>query len=529
MHVIGMSRQGKSYFLEHLIRQDIANYNGVCVIDPHGEMYANLVDWCAANDMHKKRRIHLINPASGDWSVGFNPLSVDDAFVEARVAAMIEACQKVWDDTQSTGHATLGKLLEMVFTTLAHHRLSLHEASLLTTFDHKPVRQRLVAEIGDPALSDLWSTIDTFKEFEFAHRFEAVENRLRAMVRAPGIAEMLAQTEDVIDFETCMDNGHVVLVNLAHKKQIAPQVARSLGALITADLFHSAQGRMPKKAKQRPFYCYIDECGDYLNEAVVKSLDQTAKFGLHYVLSHQRLSNLGERGDPIRAGVLGGAQSKVVFLQDETETASEMGYFLFGKDYDLEKPKEKLIRPTVVGHSREWLHGEAEGEGSFSAMSSGYTSGSSAGLSLADFDGATPVNFEGDSYVESEGSSAGSSVSKSQSKHEALIPIWEDVPHGTYSLDELNHMSVVQIRSLKKRQAFAYSADDRTTRQFATVDVTEAKPTLHQIEDFFRTIRNRESSANAKDVVRAKAKERRERLLVTSPPDEPLTFFEDQN
>ena len=531
LHVIGLSRQGKSYFLEHLIRQDIARGNGVCVIDPHGEMYDHLVDWCAANEMHKRRRIHLINPANGDWSVGFNPLCVGDEFADARVRAMIAACQKVWDDTESTGHKTLARLLEMVFDTLAFHRLSLHEASLLTSLKHRNLRKTLVDETQDPQLIDDWDALDQLKPSEFVMRFEAVNNRLRALVRSRGVAEMVSQTEDVIDFRTCMDNGHIVLVNLAHKGKIPPNVADTVGALITADLFHAAQCRSIDYAKERPFYCYIDECGDYLNETIVKGLDQTAKFGLHYVLSHQRLSQLGQsKEDPIRNGVMGGAQSKVVFLQEDSDTTNELGHFLFAKSFDLERPKEVLIKPAVVGYSREWLSAEGEAAGQFAAESEGTISASNMGISLAEYDGATPINIEGESAGQSYGTSLGRSSVQSRSQHEALIPVLEDLPGGVYSLEELKHQASVEIRLLQKRQAIAYCADDRRPQQFVTADIFPARPTPDQIVDFFDCIGEREPSAKSVATVSEEIRRRRHELTrENGAPDLSSTddFFED--
>ena len=49
MHIIGASGEGKSKFMEHLIRQDIINNNGLCLIDPHGYLYNDIVRWCESN------------------------------------------------------------------------------------------------------------------------------------------------------------------------------------------------------------------------------------------------------------------------------------------------------------------------------------------------------------------------------------------------------------------------------------------------------------------------------------------------
>src|SRR5688572_22102671 len=49
VHRIGTTGGGKTKFLEHCIRQDIANGSGVCVIDPHGDhpdsLYRSSLGW----------------------------------------------------------------------------------------------------------------------------------------------------------------------------------------------------------------------------------------------------------------------------------------------------------------------------------------------------------------------------------------------------------------------------------------------------------------------------------------------------
>ena len=521
MQVIGLSGQGKSYFLEHMIRQDIKNGAGVCLIDPHGEVYENLVDWLASESMHHKRHIHLINPAMGEWSVGFNPLAGSNADVSTRVGAMIEACEHVWDDDASSGHKTLGKLLDMVFSTIAAKQLSIREALLLTTEQNREIRQGLVASIGDPELSMLWEEVDALRPSERVMRFEAVHNRLRDLSRTPVIRSMLGQTDDLLNFKMCMEEGDIVLVNLAHGGQMKPQVAQMLGALITADLFFSAQSRDINEAKEQPFYCYIDECGDYVNKTVAKGLDETRKYGLHFVLSHQRLSQLGDKpSDPIRNAVVAGAQSKVVFLQDEPASADELGELLFGKQFDFEKAKESLIKPTVVGYQREIFTAEGYSEGAGVHSASG--AGVGIGLTTSHPDTDNPMLHLSNSETESNFDSFGESYSRSKSfsEHEGLVPIFEDRPTATFSRDELKHMAANEIRGLQARQAFAYRADDRQAVQFATSDIFPSRPTEEQVADFFETVRNREPSANRIVEVEASILQRHQLLSVVDYVDD---------
>ena len=77
-HVIGTTGGGKTNLLEHLIRQDIKNGDGVFVIDPHGghpgSLFRSLITWLFANGFHKSRTIHLIDPNCANFTAGFNPL-----------------------------------------------------------------------------------------------------------------------------------------------------------------------------------------------------------------------------------------------------------------------------------------------------------------------------------------------------------------------------------------------------------------------------------------------------------------------
>ena len=71
MHVIGSSGSGKSKFLEHLMRQDLDNRQGFCLIDPHGTLCEDVLKYAA----HKVTRqdIIILNLSKPDSVIGFNP------------------------------------------------------------------------------------------------------------------------------------------------------------------------------------------------------------------------------------------------------------------------------------------------------------------------------------------------------------------------------------------------------------------------------------------------------------------------
>jgi hypothetical protein len=483
MQVIGASQKGKSRLLEEMIRQDINTGRGLCLIDPHGTLYDRIVQWCATHRMNKRRRIHLMNPAAEDWTIGYNPLRLTEFDEPAvRVDAMVKACAQVWNE-DSTRTPLLRKWLRAIFYTLMVKELTLVEAMDLTTAaDPGGLRRFLTHDIPDPIFRSVWEDFAESSPRDRADQFSSTNNRMLEFLGSPVLRNIIGQRERVLDVRQCMDQGEIVLVNLAQKGKLSPANARLLGMLLVNDFVGTAYGREEATAKRHPFYLYIDECYDYLNEDTERMLDQTAKFGLHLILAHQRLGQLKAAGDSIYNAVMTGAQTKVVFGLEHDEDAEAMAKQIFRTEFDLEQPKHILDKPVTVGYRVEWLRGESESftEGESWSESESTGSGTSAMNSTGSSDQGrwpadtmflTPSPSTGDNpargWVVSEGSSTGSSEHSSQSRgnggsfsrsnansrHQTLVPILEERATQLKSFDEVVHDAIVRLRKLPPRRA----------------------------------------------------------------------------
>src|SRR2546423_786078 len=98
MHAIGGSGTGKSKLLESVIRQDIRNGQGLCLIDWHGTLYKDVVRYCAYFDIgvNDARDIILINPSKSDFVTGFNPFMNQGDDISVQVNNRITATIKPW-------------------------------------------------------------------------------------------------------------------------------------------------------------------------------------------------------------------------------------------------------------------------------------------------------------------------------------------------------------------------------------------------------------------------------------------------
>ena len=79
-----------------------------------------------------------------------------------------------------------------------------------------------------------------------------------------------------------MDEGKVLLVNLAPSDDFSEEDARLFGALLVNELFECARRRQKDALGRdpKPFYLYMDEFQNFISPVIAKALAESRKFGL---------------------------------------------------------------------------------------------------------------------------------------------------------------------------------------------------------------------------------------------------------
>lgn len=124
VHIIGSTGEGKSKFMEHMIRKDILEGNGLCLLDPHGSLYDDLVLWCESNRLLegvRPRKIILFDPSEDNWTFGFNPLDLAGKEISYHVDAMVKAVAKVWGGDNMQETPLLKRVLRVLFHALSEN------------------------------------------------------------------------------------------------------------------------------------------------------------------------------------------------------------------------------------------------------------------------------------------------------------------------------------------------------------------------------------------------------------------------
>ncbi len=246
LYVVGQTGTGKSTLLLNLIQQDLAAGAGLALLDPHGDLAL------AALDRLPRARTNdlvYIDPADLEWPIGFNPLSGVPHELRPIVAdGVVAAFRHVWPDSW-------GPRLDYILTNAVRALLDVPGATLLMLprlLIDDGFRVRLVEHhVRDPVVRSYWTNEyagygDNFR----AEAIAPIQNKIGKALMVPSLRNMLAQPRSTVTFRRLMDEGAIVICNLA-KGALGESTAHLLGALITTVIAQAALSRADMPATQR--------------------------------------------------------------------------------------------------------------------------------------------------------------------------------------------------------------------------------------------------------------------------------------
>ncbi len=297
MLAIGTTGGGKTKFMEHCARQDVAAGRGVCIIDPHGNhpgsFYRSFLSWLHARGYTKTRTVHIIDPNAPTHVTGINPLELPDPEYQPSVIAdaMQEAIERMWGEEDMNAKPTMQRVLWAILTALAELNLTLSEATLLfDAEDRDGIRAWAIANISNEEVREELEWLhqiaaDPRGSHDFRLEVTGPRNRLSKLSRDDAIRFMVGQKERTIDFRAALDEGHIILANLSPGPRAGDKAMQLLGRLLTRLLFfHAVRRRHPERA----YFLYLDECQLFLSGDISRTLAEARKYGLGTILATQR-------------------------------------------------------------------------------------------------------------------------------------------------------------------------------------------------------------------------------------------------
>jgi len=294
-YVCGCTGSGKSTLLCNMVRQDIENGEGVILIDPHGDLFHQILG------LIPSRRINdviLIDPCDFDYAVGINFLECRGPYKNVQINFVVNEMIKIFDrlyDLRQTGGPIFEQYMRNALMLALDNEFP--GATLMdipVIFEDKDYRRFLLMRCKNELVKTFWT-----KQAEKAGGDSNLENiapyitsKLNQFTHNAILRPIVGQSRSTVDFHLAMDQGKILLVNLS-KGLLGELDAMLLGMFIVGKVFNSAMSRVTQKPEnRRPVFLYIDEFQNFVTDSVAHLLSEARKFGIHLTLANQNLGQL---------------------------------------------------------------------------------------------------------------------------------------------------------------------------------------------------------------------------------------------
>lgn len=350
LHAIAPTGAGKSTLLLNLITQDLTAGRAVVVIEPKGDLIADVL---ARIPPVRLNDVVLLDPTDSTRPVGLNPLALHGRSPELVADQLLGMFHSLYAEhwgprTQDIMGASL--------LTLARLKMSIAALPLLLT--DVGFRRRVLPGVVDPlGLGPFWSAYESWSEAQKAEAIAPTMNKLRPLLMRPELRAMLGQ-KNGFDLRRVFTERRVLLVNL-NKGLLGPETSALLGSLIVSQLWQAILGRSAIPPERRhPVFVYVDEFQDYLHLPVdfADALAQARGLGVGFTLAHQYLHQLEPA---MRSAVINNAQSRVAFRlpAEDSRTLTASGR-LAPEDFQSLGAFECYVEAVADGTVQPWCSAE---------------------------------------------------------------------------------------------------------------------------------------------------------------------------
>ncbi len=337
-YVIGQTGTGKSVFLGWMARQDIRNGEGLCVVDPHGDLIEDILQYVPKE---RARDVVIFDPSDQERPMGLNILEAKTP--EQRDMASSQATEIF---LKLFGDEIFGPRIQHYFRNAC---LTLMEdedegATLIDVpriFVDDDFMKYKVTKVKNPVVRSFWDhEYASTGERERQEMIPYFSAKFGPFITNTIMRNTIGQTRSAFDFREVMDQGKILLIKLS-KGAIGDLNTQLLGLVIVARLQMAAMGRVDiPEDKRKDFFLYVDEFQTFATDSFCSILSEARKYHLALIMAHQYINQLvvtkfGSTSSQIRDAVFGNVgtmQSFKIGAEDAEYMAKEYAPLLTEQD-----------------------------------------------------------------------------------------------------------------------------------------------------------------------------------------------------
>ncbi len=329
-YIVGKTGSGKSTLMQRMILQDIEHGEGVCVVDPHGDLIDEILQRIPA---HRQDDVIVFDASDSEHPIGLNLLQHDNEMQRYIIVnEFIGMLIRMYDPYNQgiTGPIFQDTVRHAMLTAMEFEGSTLIDVvRLLTDWDYA---EKVAEKVQDPVVRSYWKKqiANTSKN----HRGEALNYIVSKFSRFVGdrrVRQIIGQSESSINFRSVMDDRKILLADLS-KGKIGPENAQFLGLLFVNLLLFAALSRASMEPEKRSdVYLYVDEFQNFATDLFATILSEGRKYGVATICANQYLTQIPSS---VRDAVFGNVGTMISFRLGVHDAASLIPELQPGVDMD---------------------------------------------------------------------------------------------------------------------------------------------------------------------------------------------------
>lgn len=318
-YILGRTGSGKSVLLSNMAIQDIKNGQGVCVIDPHGDLIADILNNCPKE---RAEEIIVFEPFDMDRPIGLNMLQVDsEEQKDFAVQEMISIFYKLVTDPAMLGPMFEHNMRNAMLTLMADEEHPGTITEIPRIFTDTEFQCYKLSKVKDPVVRLFWEKeMAKTSDFHKSEMLGYLISKVGRFVENTMMRNIVGQSKSGFNFRQIMDEGKILLVNLS-KGRVGEINAKLLGLILVSKIQMAALSRADiPEDQRRDFYLYVDEFQNFITDAFASILSEARKYRLNLIIAHQYLGQLeqqagtqGAASKDLRDAVFGNVGTMIIF------------------------------------------------------------------------------------------------------------------------------------------------------------------------------------------------------------------------
>ncbi len=315
-YIVGKSGVGKSVLLSSMAIQDILNGDGVCVIDPHGDLVDDILKRVPAS---RAEDVIIFSPGDTQRPMALNLLEYDPRYPEQKsfvINEMIGIFDKLYDLKATGGpmfEQYMRNALLLIMDSPETGSTLMEVPKVLADEEFRAMKLSLCK---NKTVVDFWrnEAEKAGGEAALANIVPYITSKLTSFISNDMMRPIIGQQNSSFNFRDIMDKQKILMISLP-KGIVGEMNAYLLGMIVVGKILMASLSRADMKGEDRKdFYLYIDEFQNFTTDSICQILSEARKYALNLVIAHQYIGQLTKNNNTeIKDAVFGNVGTMISF------------------------------------------------------------------------------------------------------------------------------------------------------------------------------------------------------------------------